>query len=99
MSGGRERRGRAWRRKLRSSLFSSNRSDDRADMLAGKRTGQVAGDEAINDLDFADMLCLLQEIEHWEFENGIVKAPGLHLVDRNFRDELRVLRRLRIRVV
>src|SRR5215471_8917874 len=69
------------------TLISSARSDDGADMLARERAGQIAGNEAIDDLHLADMACRGEQIEHREFEDRILKALGLHLGHRDLRNE------------
>ena len=64
-----------------------SRGDDRADVLAGEGAGEVAGDEAVDDLHLADVPGRLHEVEHRELEDRVVQAPGLQLVDRDLRDE------------
>ncbi len=57
---------------------SSARGDDGADMFAGERAGQIAGDEAVDDLDLADMARRLEQVEHREFEDRVAQplAPS-----------------------
>src|ERR1700679_3644368 len=82
---------------VRSVMSISLRGDDGADMLAGERAGQVARDEAVHDLHLVDVTRRLEKIEHGEFEDRIVQALRLHLVDGDLGYEFRVLRRLRVR--
>src|SRR5215831_3669525 len=62
---------------------SSVCGDNGADMLAGERAGQVAGDEAVHNLHLANMARLLEQVEHRELEDRVVQSPRLHLVDRD----------------
>ena len=55
--------------------FSLARGNDGADMLAGKRAGEVAGDEAVDDLHLADVACRGEQIEHREFEDRTPAVP------------------------
>src|SRR5215471_9102314 len=63
--------------------FSSARGDDGADMLAGERAGQIAGNEAVDDLHLAHVARRGEEIEHREFEDRVLQPLGLHLGDRD----------------
>src|SRR5579871_5752456 len=78
------------------AMFSSARGDDGADMFAGERAGQVAGNEAVDDLHLVDVTRRGQEIEHGEFEDGVLEPIGLHLGHRDLRDESSFLRGLRV---
>src|SRR5262249_45517915 len=78
------------------ALFTSLRGDDGADMLARKRAGEVAGDEAIDDLHLVDVARRGEEIEHREFEDRILQALGLHFGHRDLWNEGGLLRRLGI---
>src|ERR1700722_6326747 len=81
------------------AMVLSARGDDGADVLAGKRAGQIAGDEAIHDLHLADVASRLEQVQYREFEDRIVQPLGLHLVDRDFWNEGGALRGLRVRGV
>src|ERR1700722_17578965 len=81
------------------AMVLSARGDDGADVLAGKRAGQIAGDEAIDDLNLADVASRLEQVEYREFEDLIVQSLGLHLVDRDFWNEGGALGGLRVRGV
>src|SRR5277367_5366209 len=78
---------------------ASLRADDGADMLAGERAGQVAGDEAVHDLHLVNVTPRLEEIEHRELEDRIVQPLRLHLVDCDLGYEFGGLRRFRVRGV
>ena len=54
--------------------WPSARGDDGADVLAGERAGQIAGDEAVDDLHLADVARRLEQVEHREFQDRIVQA-------------------------
>ncbi len=61
----------------------STRGDDGADVLASKRTGQVAGDKAIHNLHLTNVACRGEQIEHAEFEDRVLQPLGLHFGDRD----------------
>jgi len=50
------------------AMALSARSDDGADVFAGKRAGQIAGNKAIHDLHLVDGACRQEQVEHGEFE-------------------------------
>ena len=60
---------------------SSVGGDKGADMLAGERAGQVAGDEAVHNLHLANVARFLEQVEHRELEDRVVQSLRLHLVD------------------
>ena len=60
---------------LAMAVVLSARGDDGADVLAGERAGQIAGDEAIHNLHLADVACRLEQVEHREFEDRVRAAP------------------------
>ncbi len=43
-------------------------------MLARERAGQVAGNEAVDDLHLADVAGGFEQVEHREFQDGVGKA-------------------------
>src|SRR3974390_2237655 len=53
---------------------SSARSDDGADVLTVERAGQIAGNEAIDDLHLVNVARRLQEVEHRELQNRVLQA-------------------------
>src|SRR5262245_37036128 len=104
----RSRSSRAWRASGEATcliwlsamaMLSSARSDDGADVLAGERAGQSAGDEAIHDLHLADVAGRGEQIEHRELEDRVLQPPCLHLGHRDLWDEGGALRSLWVRRV
>ncbi len=75
------------------------RGDDGADVLAGERAGEIAGDETIDDLHLADVARRGEQVEHGKFEDRVLQALRLHLGHRDLRDEGGALRGLRVRGV
>src|SRR6516164_9760314 len=69
-------------------------SDDGADVLAGERTGKIAGEEAVHYLYFADVACGGEQIEHRELEDRILQPLCLHLGHRDLWNKSRTLRGL-----
>src|ERR1700747_1015298 len=72
---------------LMSAMVSSSaRGDDGADVLAGEGAGQIAGDQAIDDLHVPNVTCRCEQIEHREFEDRVLQPLFLHLRHRDLRD-------------
>src|SRR6185295_18838831 len=76
---------------LAIAVTLSARGDDGADGLAGEGAGQIAGDEAVHDLDPADVACRFEQIENRELEDRIVQPLRLHLAHRDLGNELGAL--------
>ena len=73
---GRGRFGRAPSR-VRGSEGASVRSDDRADVLVAQRAGEVAGDEAVDELDGVDVPGGLEHLA------GLNPAARVYVKDRH----------------
>ena len=69
----------------------SARSDEGADVFAGQGAGQVARHQSIDDLDLAHVAGGLEQVQHGEFQDGVVEPLGLHFIHGNFRDKGGVL--------
>lgn len=60
-------------------------------MLASECAGQVAGDEAVDNLDLVDVACFLEQVKHRKLQDRVLQPLGLHLIDRYLGDQGGVL--------
>src|SRR5947199_354808 len=64
-----------------ASVWDPSRRDHRSDVLAVEGAGQVAGDQAVDDLDAPGRLGRAHELEHAALDHHVVQLHGVDLLD------------------